>query len=191
MVKQSRRQVKKRSLRRRTAKKRVMKRRAMKGGVYEGPGNQVIGNKTYNRMDGKNVLYELTTYSDGNGKITYTLDFTKSTADFRWTPDPIIKYKYKDIFKTAFKVTSSASKDAIDRIIDNLFHGGLASVKNRQLEITDKVGNIVGTIKLIENGKEIDSVNFEKGSGDVKFEDFLKSLKDEIMPAPAAPVVLP
>ena len=176
MVKQSRREVKKRSMRRRTAKKRVMKRRTMKGGVYEGVGEY------YRYKELPQVVYELTSKDDGTGNIIYKLNFKNSTAKFTGIPDWAIKSKYKDIFKAAFKVTSNSSKVLIDDIIDKLFNNGIAGVKTRQLEITDMAENTFVTIKLFENESEIHSVSVEKGSTNVKFEEFLKSLGDEIMP---------
>ena len=186
MVKLSRRQVKKRSLKRRTAKKRVMKRRVMKGGLYTDFGTYNRYNTKY--VEGKEtpqIVYELTSRDDGTGNTVYNLNFKKSNATFTGIPDLAIKFKYKNIFKTAFKVTSSSSKKLIDEMIEKLFEGGIPGVKTRQLEITDMAENTFVSIKILEGESEIHSVSLEKGSTDVKFKDFLTSLGDEIMPIPS------
>ena len=158
----------------------------MKGGLYAGFGTYNRYKTTY--VEGKEtpqIVYELTSRDDGTGNTVYNLNFEKSNATFTGYPDWMIKGKYKDIFKAAFKVTSSSSKTLIDEIINKLFDGGIAGVKRRQLEVTDMAKNTFVSIKILEGGSEIHSVSFEKGSTDVKFEEFLTSLGDEIMPKPS------
>jgi hypothetical protein len=193
MVKQSRRQVKKRSLRRRTAKKRVMKRRAMKGGVYDGDG-------TYYRLkELPQVLYELTSEKDINGNMTFTLNFNKSNTvsikKFGITvPDSLIIKTYKDAFIKAFDVRDDNSKTNIEQLMNKLFAGGIEGAKTRKLVISEKNGEKIVTIQLVENDGSTLHKLVDKSDANIKFPDFLKSLGDMIMPAPAAsaaPAVLP
>lgn len=196
MVKQSRRQVglKKRSMRRRTAKKRVMKRRTMKGGVYNDVG-------TYYRFkELPQVLYELTSEKDINGNMTYTLKFNKSNIvsikKFGITvPDSLIIKTYKDTFIKAFDVRDDNSKTNIEELMNKLFAGGIEGAKTRKLVISEKNGEKFVTIQLVENdGTTLLHKLVDKSDTNIKFPDFLKSLGDMIMPAPAAsaaPAVLP
>lgn len=177
MVKQSRRQVKKRSMRRRTAKKRVMKRRTMKGGAYQGVG------KTYNRFkDGTDqILYKLNSKQYGEF-IIYTLDFTDSNATFPGIPDFLIKKKYKSVFKSAFNVTQQDSIAIIDELIEKLFNGGIAGVKQRKIVLRD---NNDGTVNIILLQGDQEQFNRLITRGPIykdMFEGFLMGLGDEIMP---------
>lgn len=193
MVKLSRRQVKKRSLRRRTAKKRVMKRRAMKGGAYNDVG-------TYYRFkELPEVLYELTSEKDTDGNMTYTLKFNKSNIvsikKFGITvPDSLIIKTYKDTFIKAFDVRDDISKTNIEELMNKLFAGGVEGAKTRKLVITEKNNEKFVTIQLVENDGTTLHKLVDKSDTNIKFPDFLKSLGDMIMPAPAAsdaPAVLP
>jgi hypothetical protein len=164
-------------MRRRTMKKRVMKRRTVKGGAYQGVG------KTYNRFkDGTDqILYKLISEQDDE-YIKYTLDFTASTATFTGIPDILIKKKYKSVFKSAFNVTQQNSIAIIDELIEKLFIGGIAGVKQRKIVLTDqKDGNV--NIKLLQGDNEqFNSVIARGPIYNDMFEGFLMGLGDEIMP---------
>ena len=167
----------------------------MKGGVYTDVG-------TYNRlqeMSSNKILYQLTSEQDQQGNMKYTLDFTKSNIDsikkfgikvFDWM---IIK-TYKDSFIKAFDVRDNNSKTNIEELMNKLFAGGIEGAKTRKLVITEKNGEKFVTIQLVENDGTTLHKLVDKSDTNIKFPDFLKSLGDMIMPAPAAsaaPAVIP
>jgi hypothetical protein len=165
----------------------------MKGGVYDGDG-------TYYRLkELPQVLYELTSEKDINGNMTFTLNFNKSNTvsikKFGITvPDSLIIKTYKDAFIKAFDVRDDNSKTNIEQLMNKLFAGGIEGAKTRKLVISEKNGEKIVTIQLVENDGSTLHKLVDKSDANIKFPDFLKSLGDMIMPAPAAsaaPAVLP
>lgn len=182
MVKQSRRQVKKRSLRSRTAKKRVMKRRTVKGGAYAEPTMEGVPAIFMRRALGSN-LYKLTSIKQGN-TIKHELDFSAYDGG-RFTNLFISADKYIAILIEGLAVSQDVDKENIRLLITKLFEGGIQTVKQRKLIITESLdGNGSATIEItdsnnnpITNGKVIIQTPHRT------FVYFLKTKKDEIMPA--------
>jgi hypothetical protein len=183
MVKQSRRQVKKRSLRRRTAKKRVMKRRAVKGGAYTEPTTDGVPAIFMRRALGSN-LYKLTSIKQGD-TIRHELDFSAYNGG-RFTDLFISAGKYIDILIEGLAVTQDVDKANIKSLITKLFEGGIEKVKQRKLIITEPlIGNGSATIEITDSNNPITNGKVIIQTPRQRFFNFLKTKKDEIMPAQA------
>ena len=180
MVKQSRRQVKKRSLRSRTAKKRVMKRRAVKGGAYAKP--TTIGVPVmFNRTKMRNTLYKLTSELIDGDKIKHILDFRFYTGG-RFMNMFITEDKYAEILINGLGVSQSVDKENIRIIIKQLFEGGIEQVKKRQLVIIEPARDTgSATIEITGEGIESDT-KITIQSPPNKFFNFLEQIGDDIMP---------
>lgn len=171
MVKQSRRQVKKRSLRRRT----------VKGGAYD-PAN----NGPYIRVEKGSPLYKLTKTQDQYGNNIFEMNFSKvgalaSGKMFLTNNDELINL-YTDVLAGAYCVGPDSIAN-IALIIRKLFEGGVAGAKTRTLKITEmneiNENNFV-KFELLQNGGIIEETSIKREIP--KFENFLLRLGDKIMP---------
>jgi len=144
MVKQSRRQVKKRSMRRRTAK--------VGGGAYKGNDGVFLRRERasgFGRLGfgDISILYELTVRTDENNKY-YILDFTKASLG-KLVGLAAGPSKYITILKEAFKVTDETNAAVISGMINALFDGGNDKAKTRILKITKPLQGGDNTIELM------------------------------------------
>ncbi len=183
MVKQSRREVKKRSLRRRTAKKRVMKRRTMKGGVYTAPTTD--GEKaSFIRTSSGTTLYQLTSTKQGT-TIKHELDFSKYDGG-RFKSFFITADKYIDILIEGLAVTQDVDKENIRLLITKLFEDGIETLKQRKLIITESLDDKMSaaTIEIIDSKNDPITGTVKIQTPKQKFVKFLIGKGDDIMPAP-------
>lgn len=197
MVKQSRRQVKKRSLRRRTAKKRVMKRRAMKGGEYVEP-TELNVEANFNRKVDETTLYKLTSkkiqekdrQNNDITKIQYTLDFSVYNGGMFMNMF-IRPGVYIDALIKGLNVKQDVDKANIEALINKLFEGGIDMVKQRKLVITEPALPESGSAKQPNKMSatiEITGVNIAPNTKviiqtpNARFASFLTELGDGIMP---------
>ena len=173
MVKQSRRQVKKRSLRRRTAKKRVMK-----GGIYSAPSKVVTFIRRMPRFAGAKDLYKLTSTLNDDGTITHELDFSFYKGG-SITNNFITANRYKEILKTDLIVKDIPQQKAIDGLIDQLFDGGISGIMQRKLVITENTQTKTGMrIKILENNQlKGEEISIDTGKS---FVQYLLSKGDEV-----------
>lgn len=174
MVKQSRRQVKKRSLRRRTAKKRVMK-----GGIYSAPSqenNEVSFIRRMPKIAGGIDLYKLTSKFNDDGSITHILDFSHYKGNFVISKF-ITADRYKEILKKDLIVRDTSQQEAIDRLIDQLFDGGIPGIMKRKLVITEFLVPATKIHILENNEPKGNEISIDTGK---RFVDYLLSKNDEV-----------
>lgn len=170
MVRQSRRQVKKRSLRRRT----------VKGGAYDPANNgPYIRRKSILGL-GSTPLYRLTKSINDNQENVFTFDFSvlgrAARASFKLMRNTKIIDLYTqvicDIYPTSCAVPDNREK--VVAVITELFKDGIDIATLKKLIITE--GNKSLRLEVPRPVAE-----FEKND-DEKFENFLTKLGDDIMP---------
>lgn len=131
------------------------------------------------------TLYELSIEKDLES-TTYTLDFSKAgsiiSGVMRFTKNDSIIDKYTTTFINAFDIQDGPGKEFIKEIITKLFDGGVAGAKKRTLMITEFKQNQNIKLNLKENDAVILEGSVVKPTDEPKFEKFLISLKDDLMP---------
>ena len=161
---------------RRSLKKRLSRKQVLKGGKYD------VTKSEHNRIKDGRRLYQLSTTTDGPNKV-YTLDFSKvggvaskflKFANFIIPGDTLVN-TYSDAFIKAYNIKDD-QKEKVTKIITSLFATGVDGAKEKKLIITEKPDNTVDIeLVLVNGGKDtIESTS--------KFEDYLNSLGDGIMP---------
>jgi len=178
MVKQSRREVKKRSMRRRT----------VKGGAYN------LENNVFTRRESGQALYKLVTSNESGNKV-FELDFSVvdllAQAKMWATKNSTLAKTYTDVLAGAY-CADIMSTAQISSIIERLFQGGVAGAKKLKLKITEMSENEFVKFDLIqiENNEVLMSKTITRTLP--TFDNFLYRLGEKIMPetpsaAPTSP----
>ena len=180
MVKLSRKGKSRRVRPRKSLKKRSSRRRMMKGGGYEEGITRYI-----RRGPLRSTLYELYIEKDDDS-TTYTLDFSNAgmITTFGMNIKDINKIidKYTNTLIDAFEIADNDYKKVIKNIITKLFEGGVAGAKKRTLMITEFKQNANIKLNVKENDAVILEGSFVKPAEEPKFENFLRSLGNDLVP---------
>jgi len=181
MVRQSRRQVKKRSLRRRT----------VKGGAYDPNNNGPYIRRKSILGIGSTPLYRLIVLNEDGVYITFELDFSVVTGfgDFVLSAGiDKVKAEYTRILSEMYPGISLDDMGNIKDIIDSLFDSGIQGAKTKKLQIKENKGSAEVVVILINaaDSSKIKEITLTRVYPSFKF--FLSKLSDgEIKPEEKRP----
>jgi hypothetical protein len=176
MVKQSRRQMKKRSMRRRT----------MKGGVYD-PANKgpYIRRKSILGI-GSTPLYRLKIDKTDPQYNKFELDFSVVTGFGDTVMSrriETVKAEYTRILSELYPGISLDNMIQIKEMIDSLFEGGIPGAKTKKLQIEENNNTREVIVKLISTANNAELKQILLNRVYPSFELFLSKLSDDdIMP---------
>lgn len=176
MVKQSRRQVKKRSLRRRT----------VKGGAYDPANNGPYIRRKSILGIGSTPLYRLNVINTNEDYNTFELDFSVVTnfgSTLLSAGIEKVKAEYTRILSEMYPGISMIDLVNNKEIIDSLFMTGIPGAKTKKLQIMESKSSPEVVVSLIDttNNSEIKKISLKRVYP--SFEFFLSKLSDaDIMP---------